>query len=342
MAPREDKRERDTIGNFVSVLGSGSLSGYVSGRVLARDCGISQSAVRKKIFQLLRYGYVVESSPGRGYRLTSRTHHEVQWELASDLHTSFVGNRIVYNDIIGSTQDAALAFVARNKQGLHGTVFIAAEQKHARGRVGRTWISPKGGLWMSVIFKPRIRSHELSLLPLVAAIAAYDAIKVCTGLAAELKWPNDIMISGKKVAGIVLDAGTQADRVNYAVVGIGINANFDPLDVVSKLSADNKRQKVTSIRSEIGHDINVLQLTRVVLEKIEQYYLELERSRYSVIVKKWKKCTNMLGRKVAVIQNGKTIYRGTALDIRNDGALIIRTGTGRNITITSGDIRVRF
>jgi BirA family biotin operon repressor/biotin-[acetyl-CoA-carboxylase] ligase len=316
---------------FLSLLGS--EAGYISGQALAKKAGISRSAVWKQIKTLRRHGYSIESRHGLGYRLAGRTDLPVPWELARVLNTSFVGKQLVFRETADSTQNLAISLAG--KPGSHGAVVIAEQQKSGRGRQKRKWLSPKGGVWLSVVLKPAIPTARITLLPFVAALAACDAIKA-TGLDARLKWPNDVMISGKKVAGILLDISAEADQVNYAVIGIGINANVDSAAVSARFDGI----KVTSISDELGHSISRLDLTKSLLENLEQYYLEMEQRGPDAIIQKWKKNSDMLGRKIAVTQNDMTIH-GVAADVNGDGSLLLRTDHG-SVNVISGDIRVRY
>ncbi len=311
-----------------------SESGYISGQELARRTGISRSAVWKQIRALRRFGYLVESRHGIGYRLAGLTDLPVPWELAKILHTSFVGRKVVFRETIDSTQDLALSLAG--KPDSYGTVVIAEQQKSGRGRQKRKWLSPKGGIWLSVVLKPQVPISKMTLLPFVAALAVCDAIK-STGLDARLKWPNDVMISGKKVAGILLDVSAEVDEINYAVIGIGINANVDAQAISARLEG----MKITSISDELGRPINRLELTKALLENLEHYYLEMERRGSDTIIQQWKKNSDMIGRKVIVVQNNKKIAQGIAADVNSDGSLLLRTDSG-DIDITSGDIGVRY
>lgn len=323
--------------HILSILESGK---YISGQTLAGKVGISRSAVWKHIRHLRRYGYTIESLHGMGYRLIKRTDSPVPWELAKLLNTSFLGKKIIiYRNITDSTQDLALSFVSHRRD-FHGIIILAEQQKNGRGRLKRKWLSPKGGLWLSIILKPVIPTSRITLLPLVAAIAVCNAIRQETKLNATLKWPNDIVIHGKKVAGILLDISAEAEQVNYAIIGIGINVNIDASAILPNLE---DFQKVTSIKSELGHDANRLALTKTLLENLEQRYVELETyENRSAIINKWKQMSEMFGKQVKITQGGRLI-EGTAMDLNdNDGSLLLRTNYGTNICITSGDIKVRY
>ena len=309
---------------------------YIPGPALAQKMGISSSELSRRIQCLQRYGYIIESTHTAGYRLAYETNTPVPWELLKSLQTSFVGKQIIYKEIVNSTQNLAIS-LATNKRASHGTVIIALEQKSGKGRLKRKWVSPKGGLWLSIILQPSIPAARITLLPLIAALAVCDSIRESSKLDAKLKWPNDVLINGKKVAGILLDIGLKADEVNYAVIGIGINANVEASSITSQLKGN--AQFITSIKDELGYDADRLVLTRLLLKKLEQYYLELEYDA-AVILKKWKQRSDMLGRQVTVKQ-AKRIIRGTAIDINDDGSLLLKTDKG-NISIVTGDIQVRY
>jgi BirA family biotin operon repressor/biotin-[acetyl-CoA-carboxylase] ligase len=319
------------LGEFVVLLLS--EAGFISGQALAKKAGISRSAVWKQIRALRKYGYSIESRHGLGYRLVSRTDLPVPWELARVLNTSFVGKQVVFREVVDSTQNLALSLAAR--QDSHGTVVIAEQQKSGRGRQKRKWLSPKGGIWLSVILRPEIPTARITLLPFAAALAVCNAIRA-TGLDARLKWPNDVMVSGKKVAGILLDISAEADQVNHAVIGIGINANVD----ANAISARLEGIKITSISDELGRTVSRLDLAKTLLENLERYYLEMEKRGPSAIMQEWKKNSDMLGRKVTVSQGGKTI-QGLAVDVNDDGSLLLRTGAS-DVNIVFGDISVRY
>jgi BirA family biotin operon repressor/biotin-[acetyl-CoA-carboxylase] ligase len=313
---------------------------YISGQQLAQKAGISRSAIWKYIRRLRRYGYQIEALHGVGYRLLCMTDSPVPWELSRLIQTSFIAKNIIYREVIDSTQTLAIKLVSQTEDS-HGTIVIAEQQKNGRGRLRRKWLSPKGGLWLSVILKPAIPMSKTTLLPFAAALAVCHAIRQTTKLDAKLKWPNDVMISGKKVAGILVDIGAEAERVNYVVIGIGINVNVDASLISSNLDG---QVKLTSIRSELGCNASRLILTKTLLENLELYYLELESQKYRKIIDNWKQVSDMIGKQVQVYQgNNNNLIQGIAVNIDdNDGALILRTDNGNDISIVSGDIRVRY
>ena len=312
--------------------------GYLSGKIISKETGISTSGVSKRIMILRKYGYNIESRHRMGYRLAGETNLPLPWELTKVLGTLFVGkDKIIYRLTTDSTQNLAILLAEKNPNS-DGIVIIAGEQKSGRGRQNRKWLSPKGGIWLSVVLRPRISASKITLLPFAAALAVCDTIKKTTQLDAKLRWPNDVTISGKKVAGILIDISMEAERINYAVVGIGINANIDSSAISSYLE---KGIKVTSLSDELGHKTNILDLTKVILEKLEYYYMELKHCAPNTIIEEWKKNSDILYQKVAVTQNNRTI-QGIAADVNDDGSLLVRTNDCNNIKVVASDIHVRY
>ena len=312
--------------------------GYISGKNLAKETGISTSGISKRIKILRKYGYNIESRHRMGYRLAGETDLPLPWELAKVLQTLFVGkDKIIYRLTTHSTQSLAILLAEKNPR-LDGMVIIAEQQKGGRGRENRRWLSPKGGIWLSVVLRPRISASKITLLPFAAALAVCDAIKKTTQLDAKLRWPNDITIDGKKVAGILIDISMEAEQINYSVIGIGINANIDSSSISSCLE---KSIKVTSLSDELGHKTSIVGLTKVVLERLEYYYMELKHCVPRTIIEEWKKNSDILHQKVVVIQNNRTI-QGIAADVKDDGSLLVRTDDCDNINVVASDIHVRY
>jgi BirA family biotin operon repressor/biotin-[acetyl-CoA-carboxylase] ligase len=312
--------------------------GYISGKNLAKETGISTSGISKRIKILRKYGYNIESKHRIGYRLAGGTDLPLPWELAKVLQTLFVGkDKIIYRLTTHSTQNLAILLAEKNPS-LDGIVIIAEQQKSGRGRENRRWLSPKGGIWLSVVLRPRISASKITLLPFVAALAVCDAIKRTTLLDAKLRWPNDVTINGKKVAGILIDTSMEGERINYAIIGIGINANVDSSSISLGIE---KGIKVTSLSDELGHKTSILGLTKVILERLEYYYMELKHCVPHKIMVEWKKNSDILHQKVSVIQNNRTI-QGIAVDVKDDGSLLVTTDDCDNIDVVAGDIYVRY
>jgi len=193
------------------------------------------------------------------------------------LNTKLIGRQVHYYKELDSTQDLAVHMA--EKSPLNGTVILAEQQLKGRGTLERKWISPRGGIWLSVILRPRIPPEKISFLSLAAALAVCETIIEKTTLFPKIKWPNDILINHKKVSGILVDAATRGIKVEYAVVGIGINANVDVKKIISILGEHNESSAVTSIKEELlGKRVNRPVLLRILFERLEGYLFQLELS----------------------------------------------------------------
>lgn len=271
------------------------------------------------------------------------------WKLRRLLNTAIIGKKIYYYKELDSTQTFAVSKIEKkllllkdkgreddNSGDLHGTIVIAERQTSGRGRsIEKKWISPKGGIWLSVILMPKIRAAQSTLLPIVSAIAVCDTINEKTNLKSRIKWPNDIIIEGKKVSGILVDVGTESEKINYAVIGIGINANLDVSTISSTIVNSSKKNdylrshtEVTSLKNELcNRSVDVPGIMQLLLEKLEYYYTELEMEGPENIKHEWKKRADTLG-KVVKLRKQNEIIEGVAVDIDDDGILLVKTDDG--------------
>jgi BirA family transcriptional regulator, biotin operon repressor / biotin---[acetyl-CoA-carboxylase] ligase len=247
-----------------------------------------------------------------------------------DLGTRVVGRYIRWHDTLPSTNDLALRLAEIPVP--EGTVIVADEQTAGRGRLGRAWASPRGGVWLSVILSPGLPVDKVAVIGLAAGIAAAQAIRKTTGLLARLKWPNDVLVEGQKVVGVLAEATPGAD---WVVVGIGINANIaqDALPVDSGYP-------VTSLQALLGHLVDREALIRALLRELDQGYAVLRSSGISGVLRRWREMAETLGRPVRVEMAGAAIH-GTALDIDEAGALLVRLDDGAVQRVMAGDVRMR-
>jgi BirA family biotin operon repressor/biotin-[acetyl-CoA-carboxylase] ligase len=314
--------------------------GYVSGSILAKETGISTSGISKRIRLLRQYGYDIESNSKMGYKLAGETDLPLPWKLAKVLNTSFIGkDKIIYRHTATSTQNLAISLAKRDPSS-DGTVLIAGQQTNGRGRENRKWLSPKGGIWLSVILKPTIPTSTITILPFAAGLAVCDSIKKTTGLNPKLRWPNDIVIEGKKVAGILIDMSMEAERINYAVVGIGINVNVESLAISSYFE---EHIKVTSLSDELGHKTSILSLTKEMLKRLEYYYMQLKNDDDApqTIMEQWKQSSDIFHRRIQVIHND-SIIEGVAVGVNDDGSLLVRSDGCDSFKVVASDVRVRY
>ena len=247
--------------------------------------------------------------------------------ITSGLETRFIGQRVIYQPKLASTMEAAKAESRRGAP--EGTVVIAGEQTRGRGRMERIWLSPRGGVYLSIILYPT--RDFLSSLIMVASLAVVHSIKAVTGLQSQIKWPNDVLIGEKKVCGILIESSLQGSAVNYAVVGIGINANLKTADLVDVTLA------ATSLSGELGGEVSRLELVRRLFSEFERLYLSLPGE---TVYQEWRNSLVTLGRKVCA-RSGSAVYEGIAESVVRDGSLLLRRPDGSLIPVSAGDVTLR-
>ncbi len=305
---------------------------YISGQYLSQSLDISRTAVWKYVNALKKQGYEIEGVPNKGYRLVSSPDILTQEEISPLLTTSIMGCRIIHRDTLASTSILAKEIASQQKE---GTVVIAEEQSGGRGRLGRQWFSPRGGgIFVSIILKPEIRPDKAYQITQVAAVAAVKAIEDITGLAAGIKWPNDIIVNGKKVCGILTEMNAEADIINHIVLSMGLNVNAGAEDVPRDI-----KDKAAFLSTECGCFISRRQLMAVLLEKTEIEYIKFLKNGFKATVGDCRKYSLSLGREVRVTQIDR-VLRGRAVDITEEGILLLETGSG-TVEVISGDVSVR-
>lgn len=311
---------------------------YISGEKISKSVRVSRAAIWKHISTLRNYGYKVESKKGLGYKLVKATDQLLPWEIKEGLKAQFVGREIRHYSVVDSTQDIAIKLAEVGAQ--EGTVVIAEKQKKGRARFGRNWAAPEGGIWFSTILKPKIPTAESTILPLAAALAVCNAVRNECKVDAKLKWPNDVVIAGKKVAGILAEMSCEADRINYVVIGMGVNANVNVKKLESMIRGTEGYYGATSLMKELGKEVDRIKLVRRILSELEEIYLDLEGERSDMIIQAWKERSATLGRNVAVSLNEMS-FEGKAIDIDYDGALLVKLPNGNIKRIVAGDVFVR-
>jgi BirA family biotin operon repressor/biotin-[acetyl-CoA-carboxylase] ligase len=303
---------------------------WISGEELAQRLSLSRTAVWKHIKILKKEGYEIESSSRLGYLLRSSPNLMFPSEIRYGLKTKDFGKKIHYFSEIYSTNNKAkeLAFAGASE----GTLVIAEKQTGGRGRLGSGWFSPPGGIWFSLILRPQISPSDILKITLLASVAVAEAIQEATSLKPKIKWPNDILLDGKKLIGILTEMETEADTVHFIVLGIGINANIEMAEFPSDL-----RKTAISLIAALGKDVDRCEVLRYLFQRLEYYYTQLKSGNFSSILKLWKQGSESLGSRVRVETMGKTI-EGKAVDINDQGALIVELDSGETKTIWSGDI----
>jgi len=306
---------------------------YLSGQDLSDVLRISRVAVWKHIKKIREMGYKIESKQKLGYRLESITDKLLPWELSSGLKTKAFGKRAYYFDSVVSTQNQAMKMAS--EQASHGTLIVAEKQTSGKGRLGRKWISPKGGIWLSIILHPKFDISVITLFPIASALALSNAIEKTLNVKSELKWPNDITINGKKVAGMLVDASIESNKIENMILGVGINYNVEVKQIEKMLKTTPNFYGVASL-SEHSKIIKPISLVQSFLLELEEIYTILNNGDTKKIIRDWTKKSSTIGKDIEVdTENGK--IKGKALKIDDDGALVISTNK-KNKRITSGDV----
>jgi BirA family transcriptional regulator, biotin operon repressor / biotin---[acetyl-CoA-carboxylase] ligase len=307
-------------------------NGGVSGADLSERLGISRAAIWARIEELRKVGYDIDATPHLGYRLNN----DPDVLHADDLIARRGKAEIIGRDIrvfqeTTSTNDV-IEKLARDGV-KEGVVVYAESQTKGRGRLGRKWISPAGkGLWFSILLRPDLRPPEATQLTIATATALWRAIQLTTGINAEVKWPNDILIRGKKVAGILTEMSAELDRVKHVILGIGVDVNLS----VSEFPAD-VRKVATSLRAELGKPVLRAELATAILRELDQDYARICGGHFAEVADEWEERCTTIGQQVT-ISIGERKIRGRAESLDDDGALLVRTEHGRLERIIGGDV----
>lgn len=290
----------------------------ISGEDLGEKLGISRTMVWKYIKALEEDGYVIESSPGAGYILVSTPDKLYPAEISIGLDTSIIGKDIRYFETVDSTNDMAKKIGPNAEE---GTIVVAEVQESGRGRKGDPWVSPKGGIWLSVILKPSILPAHAPRLTLMAGVAVANTMRQF-GVDASIKWPNDVVIGKKKICGILTEMDAEADHIGFVVIGIGINANLSVEELPEEL-----RENSMSLSSIKGECINRGEFVQALLRSLETEYLHFKVNSFTKILDEWVSLSNTIGKDVDVITPHK-IITGKATGINSDGALVVENDEG--------------
>ena len=306
---------------------------YISGEILARKLGISRVAVWKQIQRLKDMGYKIIAEQNLGYCLVYRPDLLLPQEIQRGLSTKYIGKETYYFPELKSTNIIAKEKALHRTEGIsEGTLIITEKQSAGKGRLGREWFSPVGGIWLSIILYPQLPPSYIPRITLMTAVAVVNAIRMCTQIKSQIKWPNDILINEKKVCGMLSEMSAELDMINWVVVGIGINANIDHWDFPEDI-----QENTISLKEVSEKEILRVKLTQTFLQEFEKYYDKLKRKEFPSILKEWKLYSHTLGRKIR-IDMGERIITGEAVDINEEGALILKKEDGELIKIISGTI----
>ena len=259
--------------------------------------------------------------------MISRPNNLTMDEVTRKLNTDIIGRNLYHFKTIDSTNLYAKKLVKDDAQ--EGVVVVADVQSSGRGRKNRTWSSPEGGLWFSVILYPNIPPQRGMLITMASSVAVAQGIKEITGVNLMIKWPNDLLINGLKVCGILTELEAEMDKINYIVVGIGINVNNQLEKELQKTA--------TTLKLETGNQVSRVELLRSILKSFDENYNRLISGDYSFIRDLWLSHTNIIGKKVQV-EDEKTVITGVVSDVDDSGCLILDTKENQ-VRIVSGDIK---
>ena len=324
--------EETSLDKIITLLKSHKAE-FVSGEQLSKSLNTSRAAIWKNIKKLQSLGYNILSRPNVGYKLISKPDLLLPWEILDGLQTNVIGQKIYYFDTIDSTQSFALKLSEKPHE--NGSLVIAERQTRGRGRLNRKWVSPKGGIWLSILLRPNFEISQVSLFPIMTSLALSIAIEKILKLKPKLKWPNDVILNSKKVAGILIDASIESNKIDYLVIGVGINYRIEP-QVVSKLIKKTKgRYGVTSLVKK-NQKSDPIRLVQEFLFQLEQFQQKIVSNDLKAIRKEYLRRSLTIGKNVVVSTHKGTIT-GKASTIDENGALII-SSKGKAQRVLVGDV----
>jgi BirA family biotin operon repressor/biotin-[acetyl-CoA-carboxylase] ligase len=287
--------------------------------------------VWKHIRTLEREGYGIEAVPSQGYRIVSVPDLLREGDIKPGLKTRVIGREIRLFPEVASTNTVAMKMASDGAP--EGTVVLAETQTGGKGRRGRKWISPKGNLYMSVVLRPDIPLYKSPVITLMGAVAVASAIRGIYGVKASIKWPNDILISGRKLCGLLTEMSAEQDRVRHIVLGIGVDANMEP-----EALPPDVREHTTTLAAETGGKIDRTALLRHLLRELDRWYgvfLANERD----VLQEWEALNVTTGNRVAISGAGE-VLEGVAQGIDGEGRLIVRLDDGTVRTVAAGDVTI--
>jgi BirA family biotin operon repressor/biotin-[acetyl-CoA-carboxylase] ligase len=313
---------------------------FVSGESLSGELGVSRTAIWKHINELKDEGYIIESVSRKGYKLLRSPDTLNSFEIGRNLRTGIIGRKILCLDVVDSTSTFAKKLAAEGCP--DGTVVVSDIQTAGRGRLGRQWCSSPGkGVWMSIVLKPSIGPEDAQVGTLAASVAVVAALDKAYGIRAGIKWPNDVILNGRKLCGILTEMSMETERLYYLVLGIGINVFQEPDEF-----PDDLRDRVISLKMHACmENLKVPYFKRSdiiasVLNEFERLYKCINADEAAGIIEEWRKYSITLGREVRVSHKNLD-YTGTAEDVTDDGRLVVRCSDGITREILSGEVSVR-
>ncbi len=304
---------------------------YLAASSLSHRLSLSHAAIERHVDELRRQGYEIEAHPHLGYRFLSSPDVLLSREIRHGLQTSVMGRQVYSYRRVRSTNEVASRIAQRG--GSEGTMVVAEEQTAGRGRLGRAWHSPPGvGLWFSLILRPKVDPGRISTLAICGALAVAETVYERTHLPVQVKWPNDVMVRERKLAGVLTETQAELSRVRFVILGVGINVNLKIQELPERL-----RHRATSIQEELGRSVCRLDLLRDLLRKFEQMYGQFQEHGLAPFLNRWQQLSSILGRRVRV-RRGVYDISGLAVDIDPTGALVLEEDDGRRERLLAGDV----
>jgi len=304
---------------------------WISGEELSRKLGVTRTAIWKHACNLRSEGYAIDSSTRKGYLLRETLDRLLPAEIEASLRSVRMGRRIVFEKEVDSTnrlaRDLAISGAAE------GTLVVAESQTGGRGRKGRNWFSPPGeGIYLSLVLRPRFQPAEAPKMTLLAGVALAETLVPVVPTRVTIKWPNDVLAGGKKVAGILIEISTQIDAIDYMVVGVGLNVNTPPGRFPAEL-----RERATSLAAEAERLIPRAEILGAFLEHFERHYDMIDREGFGPAIRCWRKMSDMAGKHVRVHAFDRSL-EGTIAGIDDDGVLLVTALDGALHRVIAGDV----
>jgi BirA family biotin operon repressor/biotin-[acetyl-CoA-carboxylase] ligase len=300
---------------------------YTSGEELSKKLKVSRTAVWKHIENLRNDGYQIEAHPHLGYRFVSAPDKLLADELNHELYCRIFGKKIFSYASLDSTNVTAYGLAEEGSP--EGTIVVAEQQKKGKGRLGRSWISPAGtGVYLSAVLKPEIQPKEASKITLIAAVSVAGALSGISGLKCMIRWPNDIIVDSKKICGILTEMKAEQDKTAFVILGIGINVNTP---------ASSLPKEASSLKVLTGKEYSRVEAAKAVLRELDVNYLRFLKKGFAPFLKEWSLYSAITGRRVKLTCHNR-ILEGTAQDIDENGALVIRLDNGLSESVLAGDV----
>lgn len=307
---------------------------FVSGEEICRKLGISRTAVWKHIRTLREEGYGIDAVPRSGYRLLTVPDRLYEQEITKGLATEFLGQTVYYYDSLASTNREARALASGGAP--DGSLVVAEEQTGGRGRLGRGWFSPRGlGVWCSLVLRPEIDPGKAPPVTMLTAVAVSAAVEKVTGVRPGIKWPNDLLAGGKKLCGILTEMDAEMEKVNFLVVGIGLNVNI-PMETFP----EELRGTATSLYLAGGRRVSRQEVLQQLLREFEDCYRTWLHSGFGPVLEEWKRRCVTLNCPVRV-STPRDSWEGWAEDVDAGGALVLRMPDGSRQRFMAGEVSLR-